>query len=510
MRFRFALTDYKISSTRIYRGTIIAFSILLVLFLLAEFFFDLKSTTLEILSPLTLISFLVSALSFRYPGSKILRAAPGILVFALLEIHFLLNPKIFHAIIYWFPLIPLIALIIQGMKASQIWILVILGTHIFNSYFLGSTIGNSYVLTIHRDPFFITGIIFAFGILSTSFLLYVLLGEAYTKMRKKNEELEVLKNEIEQKKKLLEDYQQKLIELSKNDSLYNQGQLNLFRLICKTATTTLGVNRVSIWLLENDNSIMVRKYLYESGGGTDDVLELHRKDYPNYFHAIDTKPFVIASQAREHPETSEFTDGYLLPLDIYSMLDCPIVLERKHIGVICCEHQHECKTWNIEDALFIQSLADFISISYKNERIKNLLSEIRNKNTELVEKNNEIETMNEELSSLNEELSTINETLEETVRHRTRELETQNIQLTEYAFINSHLLRAPLSRILGLSYLLTKEATSIKDSHLLDALLTSTNEMDAIIRKISDILYDGNNLTREDIKTLIDKNLNKP
>jgi signal transduction histidine kinase len=147
-------------------------------------------------------------------------------------------------------------------------------------------------------------------------------------------------------------------------------------------------------------------------------------------------------------------------------------------------------------------------MNFKNERIKTLLVEIRRKNNELTDKNNEILAMNEELSSLNEELSTVNETLEETVRFRTKELETQNQQLTEYAFINSHLLRAPLARILGLSDLLTREATSVKDTQLIEALYTSSKEMDIIIKKISDILYDGNNLTREDIKTIIDRNLN--
>jgi signal transduction histidine kinase len=269
------------------------------------------------------------------------------------------------------------------------------------------------------------------------------------------------------------------------------------------------VNRVSIWLLENQNGRLVRKFLYELGSESDEMLVLERKDYPTYFDAVETKPFIIASDARVHPDTREFTESYLKPLHIYSMLDCPIVIDRKLFGVICCENQREVKEWNTEDALFIQSLADLISMNFKNERIKTLLVEIRRKNNELTGKNNEILTMNEELRSINEKLSTLNETLEETVRFRTRELETQNTQLTEYAFINSHLLRAPLARILGLSNLLTREDTSVKDAQLIEALHTSSKEMDVIIRKISDILYDGNNLTREDIKVIIDRNLNK-
>ena len=113
----------------------------------------------------------------------------------------------------------------------------------------------------------------------------------------------------------------------------------------------------------------------------------------------------------------------------------------------------------------------------------------------------------EELNSLNEELTTVNERLEEKVKDRTSVLETQNQQLTEYAFINSHILRAPLARILGLSSLIARETISIKDQQLVEALIYSSNELDVIIRKISDVLYDGNNLSREDIQTIIDRKI---
>jgi signal transduction histidine kinase len=164
------------------------------------------------------------------------------------------------------------------------------------------------------------------------------------------------------------------------------------------------------------------------------------------------------------------------------------------------------KEWSAEDLLYVQSLAEHISICYKNQEIKALLEEVKKRNYELVEKTNEIETMNEELNSVNEQLSTLNDSLEATVRRRTAELETQNTQLTEYAFINSHVLRAPLARILGLAQLISREA-NIKDRQLLDALVHSSDELDLIIRKISDILYSGNNLSRHDVKSIVDRNL---
>jgi signal transduction histidine kinase len=169
----------------------------------------------------------------------------------------------------------------------------------------------------------------------------------------------------------------------------------------------------------------------------------------------------------------------------------------------------------VEDALFVQSLADFLATGYQNERILNLMKQVRQQNFELVEKNNSIAalneeqaSLNEELTSLNDQLSIVNESLEEAVKRRTAELEQQNKQLTEYAFINSHLLRAPLARLMGLAQLTTLEVTTVKEKELLHALEASAGELDQIIRKISDLLYKGNDISRDDVKEIIQRNFN--
>lgn len=500
---------FTIQSKGIYRGILAFFSLFLICFFAAEALFDLHSTTLEILLPLTVITLLLAAFSFRFPHLAVLKKVIVIIVYIFIEIHFLVYPTIYHAVIYWFPLVPLLALVIRGIKTAQVWLGVVLMTQVINFLIVQQTVGGQYTLTVHRTPFLAAGIIFTLIMLGAAFLLYLLLGQAYTKMKVKNEELERARKTIEYKKDLLEKYHQVLITLSRDDLMYGGGHTALFEKICKTAVSTLAINRVSIWLFDNNNAHLSRMFLYEVSSGTDAVLALTREEYPVYFETLEKLPYILASDARTHEATQEFTENYLKPLNIYSLLDCPITLDRKTIGVICCEHQHEYKNWNPEDTLFVQSLADLVSMSYKNDRIGNLLNVIRKKNNELVGKNKEILAMNEELSSLNEELTRINESLEETVRHRTSELEAQNLQLTEYAFINSHLLRAPLTRILGLTYLLSREATTVRETELLGALLNASNEMDAIIRRISDILYSGNNMTRDDIQMIIKRNLNR-
>ena len=113
--------------------------------------------------------------------------------------------------------------------------------------------------------------------------------------------------------------------------------------------------------------------------------------------------------------------------------------------------------------------------------------------------------MNEQLNDLNEQLQGANSNLEEKVAKRTHTLEEKNKQLTEYAFINSHLLRAPLARVLGLSQLIAREVEFESDKILIDTLINSTEELNAIVRRISDLLYDGEGINREDIKAIENK-----
>ncbi len=108
----------------------------------------------------------------------------------------------------------------------------------------------------------------------------------------------------------------------------------------------------------------------------------------------------------------------------------------------------------------------------------------------------------EDLNSANEALSDLNNHLDALVSGRTKELENRNIQLTGYAFVNSHLLRAPLARILGLSSIMKDELISLKESNLLDKFLLSCQELDKIVNLMGDIVTEESVLDRTQIEDL--------
>jgi signal transduction histidine kinase len=117
----------------------------------------------------------------------------------------------------------------------------------------------------------------------------------------------------------------------------------------------------------------------------------------------------------------------------------------------------------------------------------------------------ELEATIEQLHDTNNELTTINEHLDSIVFERTKVLENKNAQLTEYAFINSHLLRAPVARVLGLANILKLESTKLDSKELIDRFIHACNELDSVVKIINEVLSENTDLTKDQLKELQDK-----
>lgn len=88
------------------------------------------------------------------------------------------------------------------------------------------------------------------------------------------------------------------------------------------------------------------------------------------------------------------------------------------------------------------------------------------------------------------ELRSQNDTLEERVKERTSALEKQNETLRDIAWTQSHVVRAPLARLMGVVALIELEQPKDDEfEELLGIILSSAHELDAIITDISHKTY---------------------
>ncbi|MCL1475458.1 adenylate/guanylate cyclase domain-containing protein [Argonema antarcticum] len=134
--------------------------------------------------------------------------------------------------------------------------------------------------------------------------------------------------------------------------------------ITVVATDTLEVERASVWLYNEERSAIVCLNLYErSYTSHTSGLELRAVDFPGYFQGLQTERIIAAHDAHTDPRTSEFSANYLTLLGITSMLDAPIRVGGRMVGVICHEHIGPARQWALEEEQFASSLADFVALA---------------------------------------------------------------------------------------------------------------------------------------------------
>jgi len=133
------------------------------------------------------------------------------------------------------------------------------------------------------------------------------------------------------------------------------------RALCESAAHGLEVERASLWLLEDDGAAMRCIHLFDSGSGghqPQPELLLHAEQYPRYFEALRRARNIVADDARQHPDTAEFAQGYLETFRIAALLDSPIRQHGRMVGIFCAEHRGEPRRWTRGERNFAASLAD--------------------------------------------------------------------------------------------------------------------------------------------------------
>jgi len=136
--------------------------------------------------------------------------------------------------------------------------------------------------------------------------------------------------------------------------------------VTETASETLGVERVSVWLYENEKRAIRCLDLFERAASAHSSgAELLASNFPTYFESLRTQRAIAADDARTDERTAEFTESYLTPLGITSMLDAPIRAGEDMLGVVCLEHVGPARVWSREEQSFAASLADIVALGFE-------------------------------------------------------------------------------------------------------------------------------------------------
>lgn len=128
----------------------------------------------------------------------------------------------------------------------------------------------------------------------------------------------------------------------------------------------LSVERVGIWLFDSSHKRIDCQQLYigssrSFGAGS----SLAANDFPGYFAALGERRAIAADDARTDPATAELREAYLVPNDISSMLDTPIIRAGQVVGVVCHEHVGAPRIWLQREIDFASTVADMVALIFE-------------------------------------------------------------------------------------------------------------------------------------------------
>lgn len=169
-----------------------------------------------------------------------------------------------------------------------------------------------------------------------------------------------------------------LMHLARSESLGRGDVEATLRELAAAATAFLGVARSSVWLYDADQTAIQCMELFVSAAGTHERgVELFAKDFPAYFAALKTERAIDAHDAHTDPRTREFSEPYLAPLGIVAMLDAPIRVGGRMIGVTCNEHIGAPRRWTADEVQFASSLADLVALALESGRRRETEEQLR-------------------------------------------------------------------------------------------------------------------------------------
>lgn len=155
-----------------------------------------------------------------------------------------------------------------------------------------------------------------------------------------------------------------LTELAKDQVLYQGNLKAAFAEITTAASVNLDIERASIWLYNETANIIQCFDLFEySRNRHSEGLIVLTADYPAYFQALHQEEAIAADDAHTDPRTQAFSHSYLTPFNITSILDTPIRLAGKTVGVLCLEAVGITHHWTPEDQNFARSLTNLASLA---------------------------------------------------------------------------------------------------------------------------------------------------
>jgi len=272
---------------------------------------------------------------------------------------------------------------------------------------------------------------------------------------------------LEQKERIQKQYNT-IVKLTLDEEFFNKSFKEGIYFLLKECTKTLGVERVSFWVFEdNDTLRCTYRYLRDEDLHIDEDKVIENSKIIKYIAHLKNNRIIDAYDVYTDQRTSEYNQVAMKKAGIKSMLDVSIHFHDEIYGIIDFETLKEQKKWTQDEISFISRVSDQIS---------NLL-------------------LINEWKKAKDEITDINNSLEFTIDMRTKELKEniENLKLAQNQLVESEKMASLGGLVAGVAHEIN---TPVGIS------LTGITHFQHITNELKK-LYDENNLSQDEFEDYI-------
>jgi serine phosphatase RsbU (regulator of sigma subunit) len=192
-----------------------------------------------------------------------------------------------------------------------------------------------------------------------------------------------------------------LLQLAKNyyDAQQNPNWNRAIAAMTETLSKALNqVTRVSIWRYDSSLGSLICLDTFDKNTQkhTNGAI-LKESEYPVYFQKIRTQTYLQGDNVREESDFSEFIESYIIPNNIYSILDIPFFVQGMLAGVICFENLYQVHAFQKHEIHTATAMCGIVALAYQTLQNKQEENEIREMYQLLLEQNRQIKATQHQL-----------------------------------------------------------------------------------------------------------------
>jgi two-component sensor histidine kinase len=156
--------------------------------------------------------------------------------------------------------------------------------------------------------------------------------------------------------------------LTKSVHISEGDDSEMAKVILYSASHFLKIPRANAWLMNDDETKLTCLAAFDRDKETyyleNDLLE---SSFPVYFNHIRRNDIIISFDARSEIFNSELLNSYLIPFNIFSMMEVPIVMAGKLKGIICFENTGEIRNWTNDEQHFALALTQLLTLTLETK-----------------------------------------------------------------------------------------------------------------------------------------------